>query len=58
MSEKIWIWLAWHLPRPLVYWAAIRMGAHATQDPYSDQIAPDLLFIDALKRWKDDDTHA
>jgi hypothetical protein len=51
MVESIWIWLAWRLPKPLVYWCAIRVGAHATQDQYSDQEVPALMFMDALKRW-------
>ena len=52
MSEKIWIWLAWKLPRSLVYWAAIRLGAHATQNQWENESPPDLLMMDALKRWK------
>jgi hypothetical protein len=51
MVESIWIWLAWRLPKPLVKWCAIRVGAHATQGPYSEQETPALLFTDALKRW-------
>lgn len=51
MKEKLWIWLAWRLPRPLVMWATIRLGAHATQGVYSSQVVPDLMFMDALKRW-------
>jgi hypothetical protein len=49
--ERIWIWIAWRLPRSLVKWCAVRLGAHATQGRYSDQIVPDLTFVDALKRW-------
>lgn len=51
MSEGLAMKLAWMLPRRLVYWCAIRLGAHATQGPFSDQIVPDLNFVDALKRW-------
>jgi hypothetical protein len=43
--------LAWMLPRRLVYWCTIRLGVHATQGSWSNQIVPDLNFIDALKRW-------
>jgi len=49
--EKFWIWLAWKLPRRLVYWTAIRFGVHATMGPYSNQIVPELTFTDALQRW-------
>jgi len=52
MAEKIWIWIAWRLPRQLVMWCAIRVGANATQDEYSNQEVPELLFMDAMKRWK------
>ncbi len=52
MKEKILIFMAWRLPKSLVYWCAIRLGANATQDQYSNQIVSDLLFMDALKRWK------
>ena len=53
MSENIWIWIAWRLPRPLVMWCAIRLGCHATQDQYEDQVVTELLMMDALKRWED-----
>lgn len=52
MREKILIWVAWHLPRKLVMWCAIRVGANATQGAYSNQEVPELKFMDALKRWE------
>lgn len=51
MREKLLIFIAWHLPRSLVAWCAIRLGAHATQGQYSSQVVPELTFMDALKRW-------
>ena len=51
MAERMWMWLAWKLPKPLVKWCALRVGAHATQGRYSNQEVPALLFMDALKRW-------
>ena len=45
------MWLAWKLPKRLVMWAAVRVGAHATQGKYENQVVPDLTFLDALKRW-------
>ena len=50
--ERFWLWMAHRMPRNLVYWCAIRLGAHATQGEYSTQIVPDLRFMDALKRWE------
>jgi len=46
-------WIAFRLPRSLAYWCAIRVGAHATQGKWGNQIVPELLFVDALKRWDD-----
>lgn len=43
--------LVWRLPRWLIYWAAIRLMAHATTGRYGSQVVPDLYAMDALKRW-------
>ena len=51
MKEKIWTFIAWHLPRKLVMWCAIRLGAYATQGKYGTTIVPELTFMDAIKRW-------
>ena len=51
MSERIWMWIAWRLPRTLVMWCAVRIGANATQGEYSSQVVPDLSFMDAMQRW-------
>ena len=49
--EKILIWIAWRLPKTLVKWCGIRIGAFATQGEYGDTIVPELGFMDAMKRW-------
>jgi hypothetical protein len=54
MSEKLIMWLVWKLPRKLVYWCAIRVGAHATTGKYGTTEPPKLLFMDAIKRWGDE----
>ena len=51
MSDKLKLWIARRMPRWLVQWCAIRLGAHATQGPWSNQVVSDLRFMDALKRW-------
>jgi hypothetical protein len=51
MKEKILTWIAWRLPRSLVYWATIRAGAHASTGEHSSQIVPEMTFLDVLKRW-------
>ena len=50
--EKIWMWLAWHTPRELVKWCAVRLMANATQNEHSGQVVPELTAMDALKRWE------
>lgn len=45
-------WIAYKLPRNIAYWAAIRVGAAATTGQYKNQVVPELLFMDALKRWE------
>ncbi len=52
MTEKIWTWIAWHLPRGLVYWSAMMLGVNATTGEFGSQIVPDLTFMDAIKRWE------
>jgi len=52
MMDRISRWLAYHLPRRVVYWASIRLMAHATTDEWSGQVAPELYAMDALKRWE------
>lgn len=50
-AERAAMALAWRLPRWLVYWCAIRLGAHATTGQYSTTVVTDLPFMEALKRW-------
>ena len=51
--EKVWIKIAWWLPRELVKWCAVRLGAEATTgDHRFEGEVPDLTFLDALKRWE------
>jgi len=49
--DKIYIWIAWHLPKVVVKWCAIRMSAFATRGLYSSMDVSDLRIIDALDRW-------
>jgi hypothetical protein len=49
-SRFFWAW-AEALPKKLVYYAALRIGAHATTGVYSDTVVPELTFLDALQRW-------
>jgi hypothetical protein len=49
--ERLLMWFVWKLPKVVVYRAAIRVGANATTGAYSNQIVPELNFMDALERW-------
>lgn len=51
LMDRLAMAIAWALPRRVVMWCAIRVGAHATQGEFSNQIVPDLGFMDAVKRW-------
>lgn len=50
-KDKIAMWIAWHLPRWLVYWCAIRLNAHATQGVWGNESPNDISIMDALGRW-------
>jgi hypothetical protein len=50
--EAFWRQLAWMLPGSLVYWAAVRLMAHATTGRHSDTVVPELTATDALQRWE------
>ena len=53
MIEKIAWWIAFKLPRKIVYFATIRLLANATQGKYSKQVVPELNAFVALGRWDD-----
>lgn len=50
-KENFFRWVAYRLPRELVYWAAIRVMASATIGSHSNQIVPELTAAQALERW-------
>ena len=52
MSDKIWMWIAWHLPKNLVKWCAVRLMAHATTGQYSYVLTTKTTIIEALQRWE------
>jgi len=52
MIDRFWWWLAFHLPRRVAYFAAVRVAAHATQGRWSHQEVPALTAMDAIKRWE------
>src|SRR5262245_20581950 len=56
LKEAFWRKLSHRLPRVLVYHAAIRLGAEASTGKYSYQLVPEMTFLDALNRWRENDS--
>jgi len=52
ICDSFYRYCAWHLPRRLVYWCAIRLISQATVGEYSSTVVPDLTAIEALRRWE------
>ena len=50
-KEKAIMKIVWSLPKKIIYWAAIRLMAHATTGKYGHTVAPELGAMDALRRW-------
>jgi hypothetical protein len=44
------MWIAWKLPRRLVYWAGIRLTTEASHR-YSKTPLPDITAMDAVNAW-------
>lgn len=51
-NERIWRWLAYRLPRDVVYFATIRLWAEATTGKLKDVESPSVTVADALKAWE------
>lgn len=54
LEEKFWKWLAWALPKRLVYWATIRLVTFSTSGKHSNTAVPELGAMTALKRYGDE----
>lgn len=46
-TEAVWAWVAYRLPRRLVYWALIRAGVEYIHD---DEVVPSVTFTEVLGR--------
>lgn len=51
MIDAVACWLAWRLPRRVVYWAMIRGAAHATTGPWGHEETPGVTITELLQRW-------
>lgn len=52
VGEVIHWRIAFSLPRRVVYFASVRLIAAATTGAHENQVVPELLAMDALKRWE------
>lgn len=51
-KDNFYLWLVGLLPRNIVYWAAIRLAAHATTGQFGNEGPDDVSVIEALRRWE------
>ena len=51
--EKFWLWLAFRLPKQLVWHAAIRLMAVASSGKWGATVVPELGGMDAIGRWEE-----
>ena len=51
LLEKFLWWIAYKLPRKLVYLCAIRVWSYATTGKYGNTEATAITFVDGIKRW-------
>jgi hypothetical protein len=56
LREKLVTTLVWSLPRWLIYWATIRLAAHATTGVYGKTDPTTLNVMEALRRWEKPNT--
>lgn len=49
--EKLWMAIAWRLPKTLVMWCTVRLLAHATTGEYGATNPGELGAMEALSRW-------
>ena len=50
MKDKIIMWIAWHLPKELVKWCFVRVGANSTYKRPNEEV-PKIKMMDALGDW-------
>ena len=50
-KDKVAKWVAYMLPKRIVYWAAFRVISNATTGKHSKQEVPALTCVEAMARW-------
>lgn len=51
LRERLARYVAWRLPRLLVYWCGMRLFVHATGGPWSHEESTGVTVTEALARW-------
>ncbi len=49
--EKLYNFIAQHLPKRIIYFALIRAWSNATTGEYSDQEIPAVTMVEVIDRW-------
>ena len=49
--DRFWLWLAYRLPRRLVFFAGIRLGEHASGAHWPGENLRQLPYTEAIRRW-------
>ena len=52
LKEDFYNWLAWKLPKKLVYYATVRLIAYGTGSNYNKTNVSTVRAITVLKRWE------
>lgn len=53
-KTNLWFWFVKRLPKKLIYFCTMQLGAEVTTGRYGNTIVPELTFVDAVKRYGDD----
>ena len=51
MKEKVYLWIAWHMPRELVKWAFVRVFAVVSTEELSKREVATITCQEALGLW-------
>lgn len=52
IKEKVYMWLAWRIPKTLAYWVFVRVFSNATTGAWSNEEVPGVTCEQAMRRWK------
>ena len=53
-KTNLWFSFVRCLPKKLIYFCAMQLGAEVTTGKYSNTVVPELTLMDAIKRFSDE----